>query len=141
MDANDCYSRTYVRAKELAKRIGVSERVVRKWQYENLIPYRQMGRMVLFRVSEVEAAIDERLHRPITVNATPGTTLRLGIQALKEEIKGRKRAKHNGTKAATPVTTTMNNDTIAKTGDTEAPRGTASSQPVPTPESTERERP
>ncbi len=130
----------YVRARELAQRIGVSERLIRKWQYQDAIPYRTMGRVVLFRVSEVEAALDSQMRGPQPVNTIPKTGLAQGFQALKEEAKASRHAKRNGTKVTMPVVTATTTAITTAPAKTKVAVDITSSQPVPEAQRLERER-
>ncbi len=48
----------YMRAEELAQWLGLSKRTVAKWQKARVIPHIKIGRVVLFRRSDVEKALD-----------------------------------------------------------------------------------
>jgi excisionase family DNA binding protein len=50
------------RQKELAKELHVSERLVRKWQEQRIIPFIKVGRAVLFDFNKVMTAL-ERFER------------------------------------------------------------------------------
>jgi len=48
---------------ELAETLGVSIRTVHKWMKEGLLPYRKIGRRVLFDPAEIEQTL-QRYRRP-----------------------------------------------------------------------------
>lgn len=52
----------FLRPLELAKALHVSDRLIRKWQAERVIPYIKIGRLILFDVDKVMAAL-ERFER------------------------------------------------------------------------------
>ena len=52
----------FLRPLELAKALHVSDRLIRKWQADRVIPYIKIGRLTLFDVDKVMAAL-ERFER------------------------------------------------------------------------------
>jgi excisionase family DNA binding protein len=51
-------ARLYLRPDELVAVLGISRRTLSKWQAKRLVPFRRIGRAVLFSVKEVQATID-----------------------------------------------------------------------------------
>jgi len=49
--------RPYLRSQEVADLLGVSLRTVGNWKRHRVIPHHKIGRVVLFRRDEIEAAI------------------------------------------------------------------------------------
>lgn len=47
----------FVRKSEQAASLGLSTRLLNKWMLQRKIPYYKIGRTVLFKPSEVEAAL------------------------------------------------------------------------------------
>jgi excisionase family DNA binding protein len=56
--SNLSLSQGYLREADLAKALNISVRTVRYWMQRGVLPYRKVGRIVLFRRDEVEAALD-----------------------------------------------------------------------------------
>jgi excisionase family DNA binding protein len=50
--------RLYFRPDEAAEIIGVSKRTLSAWQSARLIPFRRVGRTVLFAIADIQCAID-----------------------------------------------------------------------------------
>jgi excisionase family DNA binding protein len=50
--------RLYFRPDEAAEIIGVSKRTLSAWQSARLIPFRRVGRTVLFAIADIQGAID-----------------------------------------------------------------------------------
>jgi excisionase family DNA binding protein len=48
-----------LRQKELADELHVSERLIRKWQENRVIPFIKVGRAVLFDLTKVLAALEK----------------------------------------------------------------------------------
>jgi excisionase family DNA binding protein len=47
------------RPKKLAEALSVSERTVRQWQADRVLPYIKIGRTILFDFNKVMAALDK----------------------------------------------------------------------------------
>ena len=50
--------RLYLRPDEAAHVIGVSRRTLSAWQSARVIPFRRVGRTVLFAVADIQQALD-----------------------------------------------------------------------------------
>jgi len=48
-----------LRQKELAEKLCVSERLIRKWQEQRVIPFIKVGRTVLYDTAKVLAALEK----------------------------------------------------------------------------------
>jgi len=51
--------RLYLRPNETADMIGVSRRCLSNWQKRRVIPFRRVGRTVLFSITDITAALDK----------------------------------------------------------------------------------
>jgi excisionase family DNA binding protein len=62
-DATSVFSRAegWVGKKETAEHLGFSQRTVDNWMKNGLIPYIKIGKVVRFKLSEVDEAINRRL--------------------------------------------------------------------------------
>jgi excisionase family DNA binding protein len=49
---------TYLNIEELAKYLGIAEKTIRKWVFNQDIPYRKIHKVIRFRLSEIERWID-----------------------------------------------------------------------------------
>jgi excisionase family DNA binding protein len=67
--------RLYLRPDEAAAAIGVSRRTLSAWQSARVIPFRRVGRTVLFAVADIQRALDRftvaAIGEPPTRSATP----------------------------------------------------------------------
>jgi len=52
-------TRLYLRPNETAETIGVSRRCLSNWQRNHVIPFRRVGRTVLFSVADIQQALDK----------------------------------------------------------------------------------
>lgn len=48
----------YLRHEAAAKRLGICPRTLSIWQRKRIVPFRKIGRAVLFRSDELDAAVD-----------------------------------------------------------------------------------
>lgn len=67
--------RLYIRPPEAAEVLGVSERTLGNWQKARIVPFRKVGRCVLFRLTDLEAALDRFT---VAAVASPSTRRRAG---------------------------------------------------------------
>ena len=51
-------ARLFLRPDEAAAAIGVSRRTLSQWQASHVIPFRRVGRTVLFAVAEIQQALE-----------------------------------------------------------------------------------
>ncbi|WP_461257189.1 helix-turn-helix domain-containing protein [Treponema sp. R80B11-R83G3] len=49
---------TYLTIEELAKYLNYSEKTIRKWVLNRLIPFHKIGKNIRFRLSEIEKWVD-----------------------------------------------------------------------------------
>jgi excisionase family DNA binding protein len=49
----------YVRIEQIAEILGVCQRTVRNWMVAKVVPYHKIGRVILFDVAKVEAALNK----------------------------------------------------------------------------------
>ena len=49
---------SYLREKEIADMLHVAVRTVRTWRKRGYIPYRKIGRTVLYVLSDIQSALD-----------------------------------------------------------------------------------
>ena len=48
---------TYIRSEQAAALLGISPRTLVNWREKKIVPYRQVGHVILFRADELDAAL------------------------------------------------------------------------------------
>ena len=66
---------TYLNIEELAKYLGISDKTIRKWVFNQDIPYRKIHKVIRFRLSEIERWIDGGGKLPLLNDETDGAAL------------------------------------------------------------------
>jgi excisionase family DNA binding protein len=69
--------RLYLRPDEAAAAIGVSRRTLSEWQANRVIPFRRVGRTVLFAIADIQQALD-RFNVEAIGESTPHRKRRMG---------------------------------------------------------------
>jgi excisionase family DNA binding protein len=64
-------NRLYYRPAEAAKMIGVCRRTLHEWQIRRIIPFRKVGRAVLFSAADIQAALDKFTVKAVTDSPGP----------------------------------------------------------------------
>lgn len=62
----------YRRKRETAQRLGISTRTLEVWMARGIVPFRKMGKVVLFRDDEVDRALDLFRHGDTQATAENG---------------------------------------------------------------------
>lgn len=61
---NVAVARAYLSPQEAAEYVGISERQMRDLVYRRVVPFTKVGRLLRFRVSELDAWLESNTTRP-----------------------------------------------------------------------------
>ncbi|MBM3862263.1 MAG: helix-turn-helix domain-containing protein [Verrucomicrobia bacterium] len=74
-------TRLFLRPDELVPLLGVSKRTLSSWQAKRVLPFRRIGRTILFSLQDVQAALDKFTVQSHTTPKRRASRLPSGTQA------------------------------------------------------------